>query len=66
MKTQYCDECSHARYSYDQHGFGGEFWCSKGHKPRFYMPKGYMDYDHGYKRRCVDFKLSKRVQIVEI
>lgn len=66
MKTQYCDACAHARYAYDPDGFGGDLWCSKKHKPRFYMPKGYMDTDYGYKRKCGDFKLSKCVAIVKV
>lgn len=30
--------------------------CSKGHKPRFYMPRDELDLDWGWKRKCTDFQ----------
>ena len=29
--------------------------CIKGHKPRFYMPKHPLDFNFGFKRKCLDF-----------
>lgn len=68
MKTKFCDECQYARYAYDQDGFGGDLWCSKKHKPRFYNPKSCspMEDGWGYKRKCGDFKMSKKVVIVKV
>lgn len=54
-KTRHCDECRHCTF----HDCGDPITCGKGHKPRFYMPRG--DYPHyendwGWKRRCEDFQ----------
>lgn len=58
-KASWCDYCVH-------HSLHGEYSeilkCSKGHKPRFYPPKG--QYPHwsnhfGWKRRCEDYKEIK-------
>lgn len=55
IETRFCDECAHA--GEDAYG---DFLCSKGHKPRFYKPRtgkdGYLEFDWGYKRRCLDFE----------
>ena len=45
-----CWECDHHRDT------GETLVCSKGHKPRFYAPRGNFDFEYGWKRRCKDFK----------
>jgi len=50
MKTHHCDECAHHNFLRD------EPVCSKGHKPRFYVPRSYLDRDAGWKRKCADFE----------
>jgi hypothetical protein len=45
--------------------------CEKGHKPRFYMPKGtYPHYDSGWgwKRKCSDFEAGtpKGITVMKI
>lgn len=54
-KVQHCDEC---RYWHGFVGIPGER-CDKGHQPRFYMPRGPMDQEFGYKRRCADYEQSR-------
>ena len=55
LKTRQCEECAHADYS------GELMKCGKGHRPRFYLPKGNYPYDEywGWKRRCADFKAGQ-------
>ncbi len=50
MKTHHCDECAHHNFLRD------EPVCSKGHKPRFYVPRSSLDRDAGWKRKCADFE----------
>lgn len=49
--TRQCAECQ--RFEYDIHANEAE--CEKGHKMRFFMPKGPMDFNYGWKRKCDDF-----------
>lgn len=63
IKTQYCDECQHWVVDASNAPFRT---CNKGHKPRLYMPKGAMDTDWGYKRKCKDFDLGDHVKVVKI
>ena len=56
MKARHCDECCHFDLKEDEFGRPIPPVCLKGHRPRFYMPKGPMDGDWGYKRRCEDFE----------
>lgn len=49
--ARHCDECQHW---HGLVGIPGER-CDKGHVPRFYQPRGPMDQDWGWKRRCEDF-----------
>ena len=68
MKTVHCEECSH--FTFPKY-FGSTLMikaeCNQKHKVRFYNPKAnnYMDDDYGWKKKCGDFKLSKRVIIAE-
>lgn len=64
MKTKHCDDCKfqgdlgHPVIPGDDYtNYVKE--CGKGHKPRFYKPKGPTDYEYGFKRRCADFKADK-------
>lgn len=68
MTTKHCDECSRFRYQYSLDRVFGGARCSLGHKVRFFKPKSnnYMDDDYGWKRKCGDFKMSKRVTIVDM
>jgi hypothetical protein len=52
MKTSHCDECAYldSQRRYD------EVPCDKGHKPKFYKPRGALDTDYGWKRKCADFR----------
>ena len=65
MKTVHCEECKHFEFpnEIDEHAY-----CGLGHNVRFYKPKsiGYMDSDYGWKKKCEDFKMSKRVKIIEL
>jgi hypothetical protein len=66
MKTHFCDTCKWFNYPDHEKGdFKAE--CRKGMKLRFYYPKtnNYMDSDYGWKRKCEDFKVSKRVVIIK-
>lgn len=61
MKAKQCDECEHmkvdeARMVLPNVWVADVIQCAKNHKPRFYMPKSYLDFDYGWKRRCEDFK----------
>ena len=50
--TRQCDECHNFKY------ISGPCMspiCTKGHKPRFYMPRWATDDGCGFKRRCLDF-----------
>lgn len=52
-RARSCIDCNLADFSEEK------LICTKGHKPRFYLPKGtYPRYenDWGYKRRCNDYK----------
>lgn len=51
MITRHCDECAHHRAV-----IGNELACELDHKPRWYSPKGPLDLNYGWKRRCADFK----------
>ena len=54
MKTRHCDECTHCDFTVND-----KMHCNKGHKPRFYMPKGtypHFENDWGWKRKCADFE----------
>jgi len=58
MKTRYCADCEHADMRGD---LKNPLVCTKGHKPRFYMPRGdpfypYPDRTWGWKRKCADFQ----------
>jgi hypothetical protein len=62
VKTRSCEDCNLADFT------GERLVCTKGHKPRFYMPKGtYPHYENewGYKRRCEDFELGCAKGIVK-
>ncbi len=53
MKTRFCDECGFADMS------GDMLKCTKGHKPRFYNPKGsypHFENEWGWKRKCAEFE----------
>jgi len=58
MKTRLCEECQFADYSGDLSDLSDLMVCGKGHRPRFYLPKGeyphYSD-DWGWKRKCADY-----------
>ena len=62
IETRYCDECAHADFDFIANPKidNSKFTCAKGHKPRFYKPRtgkdGYLEFDWGYKRRCLDFE----------
>ncbi len=56
-KTQHCADCSY--FEYDVHA--AEALCEKGHKLRFFLPKGPMDFGYGWKRRCTDFDKNPHV-----
>ena len=71
MKTVHCEDCKY--FVFPRLGFlldcdDTPARCKKGKKVRFYNPKtnNYMDDDYGWKKKCGDFKLSKRVQIIRI
>ena len=54
-KTRWCDGCVWWVWIY---GFVNKRgMCLKGHRPRFYMPRGPMDMEWGFKRRCADFSV---------
>lgn len=60
MKTRHCDECRFADFS------GELMVCTKGHKPRFYMPKGeypHFENDCGCKRKCEDYESGQPIGI---
>lgn len=48
-KARWCDDCQHHKITFTS------LVCAKGHKPRFYTPKGMLD-AFGWKRRCEDFR----------
>ena len=48
--TRHCDECKHHRSV-----VGNELACALDHKPRWFSPKGVLDQNYGWKRRCEDF-----------
>ncbi|MBW2636959.1 MAG: hypothetical protein JRC86_05470 [Deltaproteobacteria bacterium] len=59
MKTKHCDDCKfigdlgeHEDGTYTKE-------CGKGHKPKFYMPRGPNDFEYGFKRKCADFERDK-------
>jgi len=52
MKTQHCDECKH----FNDEDVPGARVCEKNHKPRWYSPKGTLDQNYGWKRKCDDFR----------
>jgi hypothetical protein len=61
MKTRSCQECNLADWS------GEKLVCTKGHKPRFYLPIGtypHFENEWGYKRRCEDYELGSPAGIV--
>ena len=55
MVTRHCDECAN-----HMSVLGNELACALDHKPRWYSPKGPMDFNYGWKRRCADFKELKK------
>ena len=55
MKAKHCDECKHFA-PYRPIGSTEKVVCWRGHRPRFYTPKGAGDTDYGYKRKCDDYK----------
>ena len=54
MKTRRCDECKWYAANLNEHV------CRKQHFPRFYMPKGPMDLNYGWKRKCEDFEEAEK------
>lgn len=51
--TRHCDECQRWTCTAD---IDAKPTCSKGHAPRFYMPRWATDDGCGFKRRCTEFK----------
>ena len=49
--TKNCEECAHHRAV-----LGNELACALDHKPRWYSPKGTLDQNYGWKRKCDDFR----------
>lgn len=63
LVTRHCDECTHATLKWYVYRGGEPFdvlSCEYAHKPRFYKPRGPLDADYGWKRRCADFVPSNR------
>lgn len=54
MTARHCDECKH--WQKDGRQVLTSMVCTKGHKPRFYVPRSDpRDTDWGWKRKCADF-----------
>ncbi len=49
--TKNCEECSNHRAV-----LGNELACALDHKPRWFSPKGTLDQNYGWKRKCDDFR----------
>lgn len=52
-----CEECLH--FDHKRIDAGQRSPCTKGHKPRFYLPPTMMRaiyLDYGWRRRCEDFE----------
>jgi hypothetical protein len=68
-KAQACDFCQHfdfgATSESEPFAWIRKPSCAKGHKPRFFQPRGPMDQDWGWKRRCDEFQLSESVIVVK-
>lgn len=60
--TRNCDMCAWGRWGTElllnpePFAVKYRFTCDKGHRPRYYQPKGPMDENYGYKRRCDDYR----------
>lgn len=50
--TKNCDECAH----FNPDVLYDECPCDKEHRARFYKPRGPLDTDYGWKRKCADFR----------
>ena len=50
--TKNCDECAH----FNPDVLYDECPCDKEHRARFYKPRGPLDTDYGWKRKCSDFR----------
>lgn len=55
MTAKHCDECQHWRDGGPVNDRTGEYWCVKGHTPRWYECRHIDDDKWGWKRRCEDF-----------
>lgn len=49
--TKNCEECANHRCV-----VGNELACALDHKPRWFSPKGTLDQNYGWKRKCDDFR----------
>ena len=58
MKANLCTECVYfdTQIRYD------EVPCDKGHKPKFFKPKGFSDMRCGWKRKCSDFLKKEKAK----
>lgn len=59
-RAAYCDECKHYRGGTDR-----QTVCGRGHLPKFYFAKSYLQLvlgDFGWKRRCPEFKDARTPQ----
>ena len=55
VKTHHCEECTYHRAV-----LGNELACAYDHKPRWFSPKGPLDQNYGWKRKCEDFRELKK------
>lgn len=57
LKTRHCDGCIHFAYDRQDAEETGDL-CSKGHRPRFYLPRNHNPHDPimGWRRKCADFE----------
>ncbi len=53
--SQACGECRHGPCRPPTHL--ANFLCEKGHKPRFYLPRGPDLEPWGWRRKCGDFEI---------
>lgn len=59
-KIRHCDECKHWHAYEIKNGWlaKGQVECEKAHELRYFKPRGPMDTDYGWKRKCADFAPS--------
>lgn len=61
--ASHCDDCAHWDRESDTYTADD---CKMGHRPRFFVPRGPLDSEYGFKRRCDDFERGEHVQVVKI